>query len=84
MIVGDRYGLTRWDTLRRFRRFLPPELEFVRVHGLGVTIPHDATLRIPLLGRLLGRLEWWLRDMGVVRRFGALLLVELRRIHRPR
>jgi SAM-dependent methyltransferase len=84
MIVGDRYGLTRWDTLRRFRRFLPPELEFVRVHGLGVTIPHDATLQIPLLGRLLGRLEWWLRDMGVVRRFGALLLVELRRIHRPR
>lgn len=84
MIVGDRYGLTRWDTLRRFRRFLPPELEFVRVHGLGVTIPHDATLQIPLLGRLLGRLEWRLRDMGVVRRFGALLLVELRRIHRPR
>lgn len=84
MIVGDRFGLTRWDTLRRFRRFLPPELEFVRVHGLGVTIPHDATLRIPIVGALLGRLEWWLRDMGVVRRFGALLLVELRRVHRLR
>ncbi|MFV8754184.1 hypothetical protein ACNOYE_26875 [Nannocystaceae bacterium ST9] len=82
MILGDRFGLTRWDTLGRFRRLLPPELEFVRVHGLGVTIPHDATLQIPLLGSLLGRLEWRLRDMGVVRRFGALLLVELRRLHR--
>jgi SAM-dependent methyltransferase len=82
MIVGDRFGLTRWDTLGRFRRFLPPELEFVRVHGLGVTIPHDATLRIPLIGSLLSRLEWRLRDLGVVRRFGALLLVELRRLQR--
>jgi SAM-dependent methyltransferase len=83
MIVGDRFGLTRWDTLGRFRRLLPQELEFVRVHGLGVTIPHDATLQIPLVGSLLGRLEWRLRDMGVVRRFGSLLLVELRRLHRP-
>lgn len=82
MILGDRFGLTRWDTLGRFRRLLPPELEFVRVHGLGVTIPHDSTLRIPLVGSLLSRLEWRLRDMGVVRRFGALLLVELRRLHR--
>ena len=53
MILGDRYGLTRWDTLSRFMRFLPPELEFVRVHGLGVVIPHDATLHIPVLGRVL-------------------------------
>lgn len=82
MILGDRLGLTRWDTLARFRRLLPPELEFVRVHGLGVTIPHDTTLRIPLIGSLLGRFEWRLRDMGVIRRFGALLLVELRRVHR--
>lgn len=82
MILGDRFGLTRWDTLGRFRRFLPPELEFVRVYGLGVTIPHDATLQIPLVGSLLGRLEWRLRDMGVIRRFGALLLVELRRLPR--
>ncbi len=82
MILGDRFGLTRWDTLGRFRRVLPPELEFVRVHGLGVTIPHDATLAVPLLGALLSRLEWRLRDMGVVRRFGALLLVELRRLPR--
>jgi SAM-dependent methyltransferase len=82
MILGDRYGLTRWDTLPRFLQFLPPELEFVRTHGLGVAIPHDATLQIPLAGRVLQRLEWPLRDMAVARRFGAQLLIELRRLHR--
>ena len=82
MILGDRYGLTRWDTLSRFLRSLPPELEFVRVHGLGVLIPHNATLEIPLIGPLLGRLEWIWRDLGIVRRFGAQLLVVLRRLHR--
>jgi SAM-dependent methyltransferase len=82
MILGDRYGLTRWDTLGRFLRFLPPELEFVGVHGLGVLIPHDATLRIPIVGRVLTRLEWRLRDLGIIRRFGTQLLVVLRRLHR--
>ncbi len=82
MIVGDRFGLTRWDTLGRFLRFLPPELEFVRVHGLGVLVPHNATLELPLVGRLLRRLEWAVRDMGVIRRFGTHLLVVLRRLHR--
>jgi SAM-dependent methyltransferase len=82
MILGDRYGLTRWDTLPRFLGFLPPELEFVGMHGIGVVIPHNATLQIPIVGNVLARLEWRLRDMGVARRFGAQLLVQLRRLHR--
>ncbi|EDM73827.1 hypothetical protein PPSIR1_16235 [Plesiocystis pacifica SIR-1] len=82
MILGDRYGLTRWDTLPRFQRLVPQEFELLGVHGLGVLIPHNATLQIPVVGRLLARLEWVLRDMGVVRHFGAQLLVVLRRLHR--
>ncbi|WP_146157213.1 class I SAM-dependent methyltransferase [Enhygromyxa salina] len=82
MILGDRYGLTRWDTIPRFLRFLPPELEFVRVHGLGVLIPHNATLHIPLVGSVLSRLEWRLRDLALFQRFGAQVLVVLRRVHR--
>jgi hypothetical protein len=82
MILGDRYGLTRWDTISRFLRFLPPELELSRVHGLGVLIPHDATLQIPIVGSLLSRLEWSMRDMALVRRFGSQLLVTLRRVRR--
>jgi len=82
MILGDRFGLTRWDTIPRFLRFLPPELEFVRVHGLGVLIPHNATLQLPLIGRILARLEWRLRDLTYVQRFGAQIIVVLRRVHR--
>jgi SAM-dependent methyltransferase len=82
MILGDRYGLTRWDTIPRFLRFLPPELELLRVHGLGVLIPHDATLQIPIVGSLLSRLEWRMRDMALVRRFGSQVLVALRRVRR--
>lgn len=82
MILGDRFGLTRWDTIPRFLRFVPRELELVDVHGLGVLIPHNATLQIPLVGSVLRRLEWRLRDMAVVRRFGAQVLVQLRRVHR--
>jgi hypothetical protein len=82
MVLGDRYGLTRWDTIPRFLRFLPPDLEFVRVHGLGVLVPHNATLHIPLLGAVLSRLEWRLRDLALFQRFGAQILVVLRRVHR--
>jgi SAM-dependent methyltransferase len=82
MILGDRYGLTRWDTIPRFLRFLPPELELLRVHGLGVLIPHDATLQVPIVGSLLARLEWRMRDMALVRRFGSQVLVALRRVRR--
>jgi SAM-dependent methyltransferase len=82
MILGDRDGLTRWDTIPRFLRFLPPELELVRIHGLGVLIPHDATLHIPIVGPLLSRLEWRMRDMALVRRFGSYVLVALRRVRR--
>jgi hypothetical protein len=82
MVLGDRYGLTRWDTIPRFLRFLPPDLEFVRVHGLGVLVPHNATLHIPLVGAVLSRLEWRLRDLALFQRFGAQILVVLRRVHR--
>jgi SAM-dependent methyltransferase len=82
MILGDRYGLTRWDTIPRFLRLLPPELEFMRTHGLGVLIPHDATLQIPIVGSLLSRLEWRMRDVALVRRFGSQVLVALRRVRR--
>jgi hypothetical protein len=82
MILGDRYGITRWDTIPRFLRFLPPTLEIMRVHGLGVLIPHDATLHIPIVGSLLSRLEWSMRDMALARHFGSQVLVALRRVRR--
>jgi hypothetical protein len=52
------------------------------VHGLGVLVPHASTLDIPVLGRLLGRMEWMARDSSLLSHFGAQLLVVLRKLTR--
>lgn len=82
MVVEDKYRLTRYDTLRRFRTFVPKTLELVDIHGLGVLVPHATTMEIPLVGRVLARLEWLARDSAVLRHFGAHLLVVLRKLTR--
>jgi hypothetical protein len=82
MVLGDRYGLTRWDNLRRLVGFLPPSLELVDYHGLAVFTSFGTTLRLPVVGNLVRRLEWFARDRPLLSNFGARLLVELRRLHR--
>ncbi len=82
MIVGDRFGLTRWDSLSRFMDYVPETLEFVRVHGLGIFTPYGAPLSIPFIGPLLHKLEWMARDRPLLRTLGSHLVVELRRRHR--
>lgn len=80
LMVESDHGLTRFDTLSRFAELLPPTLDLVGYHGIRVlvTLPH--TLSIPIVGRLLERLEWFVRDRAPFRAFGAHLLVVLRRI----
>lgn len=82
MVVGDAVRLTRYDTLARFRSFVPRELDVVDVHGLGVLVPHATTLEIPILGSLLARMEWMARDSTFLSHFGAQLLVVLRKLTR--
>lgn len=79
LVIDSARGLTRFDTLPRLLGMLPPTLTMTRFHGLRVVtlVPH--VLAIPLVGRLLTRIEWWARDRAIVRRLGAHLLVELRR-----
>lgn len=76
-------GLIRFDTLRRFLTFVPRALDMRDIHGLGVLTPVGHVLGIPIVGPLLGRLEWWARDAGPIRHFGAYMLVVLRRLDRP-
>jgi SAM-dependent methyltransferase len=82
MVVEDAVRSTRYDTLARFRSFVPRELDVVDVHGLGVLVPHGTALEIPILGSLLGRLEWMARDSTLLSHFGAQLLVVLRKLTR--
>ena len=82
LVIDSARGLTRFDTLPRLLSMLPASLSMTRLHGLRVVtiVPH--VLAIPLVGRLLTRIEWWARDRAIVRRLGAHLLVELRRTSR--
>lgn len=82
MVVEDALHLTRYDTLARFRSFVPRELDLVDVHGLGVLVPHASTLEIPILGSVLARMEWMARDSSLLSHFGAQLLVVLRKLTR--
>jgi SAM-dependent methyltransferase len=79
LVIDSARGLTRFDTLPRLLRMLPPSLSMTRLHGMRVVtlVPH--VLAIPLVGRVLTGIEWWARDRALVRRLAAHLLVELRR-----
>lgn len=77
-------GITRFETLRQFARRLPPTVVMTQLHGLRIVAPVPNLLAIPLLGRILSRLEWWLRDMPIVSRMGGHLLAVLHRQDPPR
>ena len=80
IVVDTARGLTRFDTLGRFKRALPSDLDLVDYHGLRIwsALPH--TLSIPIVGRILESLEWFGRDRSIARAFGAHLLLNLRRL----
>jgi SAM-dependent methyltransferase len=83
LVVDTQDGPNRFDTLGRFVGHLPQSLELIRVHGLQVLAAHHELHRAPLLGGLLARAEWWVRDLGLTRRFGAHLLLVLRKLSGP-
>jgi SAM-dependent methyltransferase len=78
LVESDR-GLTRFDTLSRFATLLPPTLTITGLHGIRVMVTLSHVLSIPIVGRWIERLEWFARDRPPFRRFGAHLLVVLRR-----
>ena len=78
-IESDR-GLTRFDTLALFSGRLPASLVITDLHGLRLLAPAGHLLSVPIIGRIVERLEWALRDRPVLRRMGGHLLVVLRRV----
>lgn len=83
LVIETGRGLTRFDTLSDILHMLPPDLAFVRVHGIRITTPWSRLWSIPVMGRWLETFEWWARDQPFFRRFGAHLLVEVRRVSAP-
>jgi SAM-dependent methyltransferase len=82
LVMESARGLTRFDTLQRVVRMLPESLDMTQVHGLRVFAATPHLLAMPVLGRILQRMDWWCRDRPLLRRLGAHLLVEVRRLSR--
>ncbi len=80
LVMATENGPNRFDTLGRFLRRLPASLELADLHGLQVLAALPELHRTPLLGKLLTRAEWWVRDRGLTRRFGAHLVLVLRKL----
>lgn len=78
-VFADRYRLTRYDNLRRLYGMLPEALRVTRVTGIGVLSPSDRLLDIPLVRHPLTGLEKFLAHSDLWKRFGAYLLVSLRK-----
>jgi len=79
LVIDSPRGVTRFDTLGRVVEQLPPTLGPIDLHGVQLMVPSPHLLALPVVGRVLARLEWWARDQPVLRRFAARLLLVLRR-----
>jgi len=80
LVIDSHRGLTRLDTLGRFRRMLPRSLHLARLHGARIAAHAPSLLAVPLLGGLIERFEWFARDRRLLGSLGAHLLVELRKV----
>lgn len=79
-VFSDEFRLTRYDTLSRLFGMLPPDLRAVQVTGIGILSPSDRVHDIPVLRGMLSRVERRLSSADPLRRFGAFLLVTLRKV----
>jgi SAM-dependent methyltransferase len=81
--VTDDDGLTRWENVRQVLSMAPRALALEAIHGIGVAVPHDRTLDIPVLSGVVRAFSRVARDRPLLRRFGGTLLLVLRRARVP-
>lgn len=79
LVIDSPRGVTRLDVLSRVVEHLPPTLVPIDLHGVRIVTASPHLLAVPLLGRVLARLEWLLRDQPLIRRLAANLVLVLRR-----
>jgi ubiquinone/menaquinone biosynthesis C-methylase UbiE len=78
MISGqttDESVYTRYDSLPTVRRYLPPPLEVIDVHGVRVLTPFSRVHDLPFVGRAMAALEWQARSAPLLKRLGGFLVV---------
>ncbi len=81
-IVIEHEGrrVDRFDALSNVVEMLPPTLKLMSIQGLRVLLPTSRLAMLPVVGKMLCNLEWWAREHPLLRRFGAHLLLVLRRV----
>lgn len=80
---SQRPRYERWDSLSEFVRLLPPILELVDGHGLGVLTLNARLLKVPILGRIGHSIAWRLRDSRSFRHLAGDILCVVRRVPDP-
>lgn len=80
LVVEGARGLTRFDSVRRVKRLLPPRLELKTFHGLSIVATLPQALRVPVVRNVVRRFEWFARDRVGLRSLGAHVLFVLRRL----
>ncbi|MGB1275683.1 MAG: hypothetical protein ACPG77_08025 [Nannocystaceae bacterium] len=80
VIEHEGRSVDRFDALSNVIDMLPPTLKLMSIQGLRVLLPTSHLATLPLVGKVLCRLEWWAREHPLLRRFGAHLLLVLHRV----
>ncbi len=75
----DESVFTRYDSLSTVRRYLPPPLQVIDVHGVRVVTPFSQVHDLPYLGRAVAALEWRARSAPGLRRLGGFLVIVARK-----
>ncbi|MEZ4299886.1 MAG: class I SAM-dependent methyltransferase [Polyangiaceae bacterium] len=74
----ESHVFTRFDTPAQARAYAPPGTRFVTARGVRIVTPAAAALRVPYLGPLLRRAEWFLCD-SPFHRFGGFWIAAFRK-----
>jgi ubiquinone/menaquinone biosynthesis C-methylase UbiE len=72
--TDDEAVYTRYDTVERFKSYLPPELEWKASRGVRIVTPVSYVHKVPALGKLVRIAEEQLADMPFIRNFGGFLI----------
>jgi ubiquinone/menaquinone biosynthesis C-methylase UbiE len=71
----DEAVFTRYDSLPTVRRYLPPSLHLIDVHGVRVVTPFSQVHKLPYIGRAVAALEFGARSAPGLKRLGGFLVI---------
>jgi ubiquinone/menaquinone biosynthesis C-methylase UbiE len=71
----DESVFTRYDSLSMVRRYLPPSMQVVDLHGVRIVTPFSHIHNVPYVGRAVAALEHRARSAPGLKRLGGFLVI---------